>query len=87
MTGIFSPHGLFSVYRLASMQSLLAFDLDGTLAPLMPRPADARVPEGTATLLKALSRVWPLDVITGRAIHDARATRLHAALPVWQPRR
>lgn len=73
MAGLFSPHGLFSVCRLAAVPSVLAFDLDGTLAPLMPRPADARVPEDTAARLRALSRVWPLGVITGRAIDDARA--------------
>ena len=72
MAGLFSPHGLFSVCRLAAVPSVLAFDLDGTLAPLMPRPTDARVPEDTAARLKALSRVWPLGVITGRAVDDAR---------------
>ena len=72
MAGLFSPHGLFSVCRLAALPSVLAFDLDGTLAPLVPRPADARVPEDTAARLKALSRLWPLGVITGRAIDDAR---------------
>ena len=72
MARLFSPHGLFSVCRLAAVPSVLAFDLDGTLAPLMPRPTDARVPEDTAARLKALSRVWPLGVITGRAVDDAR---------------
>lgn len=72
MAGLFSPHGLFSVCRLAAVPSVLAFDLDGTLAPLVPRPTDARVPQDTAARLKALSRVWPLGVITGRAIDDAR---------------
>lgn len=75
MAGLFSPHGLFSVCRLAAVPSVLAFDLDGTLAPLMPRPEDARVPQDTAARLKALSRLWPLGIITGRAIDDAR-TRL-----------
>lgn len=73
MSGLFSPHGLFSVCRLAAVPSVLTFDLDGTLAPLVPRPADARVPDDTAARLKALSRMWPLGVITGRAIDDARA--------------
>lgn len=73
MAGLFSPHGLFSVCRLAAVPSVLAFDLDGTLAPLVPRPEDARVPDETAVRLKALSRLWPLGIITGRAIGDARA--------------
>lgn len=75
MAGLFSPHGLFSVYRLATVPSVLAFDLDGTLAPLVPRSEDAKVPPATAARLKALSKTWPLGVITGRAIDDAR-TRL-----------
>ncbi len=58
--------------RLSAMPSLLAFDLDGTLAPLVPLPANAKVPAHTAAYLKALSRVWPLSVITGRAINDAK---------------
>lgn len=75
MAGLFSPHGLFSMCHLAAVPSVLAFDLDGTLAPLVPRPSGAKVPEDTAARLKALARVWPLGVITGRAIDDAR-TRL-----------
>lgn len=72
MAGLFSPHGLFSVCRLAAVPSVLAFDLDGTLAPLVPRPDDARVPAATAERLKALSRLWPLGIITGRGIDDAK---------------
>lgn len=72
MTALFSPRGLLSVYRLSVSPSLLAFDLDGTLAPLVPLASNARVPANTADKLRALSRVWPLVVITGRAIEDAR---------------
>ena len=73
MAGLFSPHGLLSVYRLSATPSVLAFDLDGTLAPLVPLASDVRVPADTAAHLKALSRVWPLGVITGRAIEDAKS--------------
>lgn len=59
MAGLFSPHGLLSMYRLAAAPSLLAFDLDGTLAPLELHASDAKVPPNTATYLKALARVWP----------------------------
>lgn len=73
MAGLFSPHGLLSVYRLSATPSVLAFDLDGTLAPRVPLASEARVPADTAAQLQALSRVWPLGVITGRAIHDAKS--------------
>lgn len=54
------------------MPSLLAFDLDGTLAPLVSLPANAKVPPHTAACLRALSLLWPLSVITGRAVNDAK---------------
>lgn len=73
MAGLFSPHGLLSVYRLSATPSVLAFDLDGTLAPLVPLASEVRVPSDTAAQLRALSRVWPLGVITGRAIEDAKS--------------
>ena len=63
---------LHRVCRLVTVPSVLAFDLDGTLAPLVPRPADASVTVDTAARLKALSHVWPLGVITGRGVDDAR---------------
>ena len=72
MAEIFSSLGIASLHRLAAVPSVLAFDLDGTLAPIVPDPDDARVPENTAALLIALSRMWPLAIITGRSIADAR---------------
>ncbi len=63
------------MHRLSKAPSLLTFDLDGTLAPLAPLACDARVPPKTVAYLKALSNAWPLGVITGRAIEDAK-TRL-----------
>jgi trehalose 6-phosphate phosphatase len=53
-------------------RSILAFDLDGTLAPLCQHPADARVPAATARRLDALARRWRVAVLTGRGVADAR---------------
>ena len=72
MAEIFSGLGLAALRRLAAVPSVLAFDLDGSLAPIVPNPEDARVPQNTAALLTALSRMWPLAIITGRSIADAR---------------
>ena len=58
--------------RLAASRSLLAFDLDGTLAPLVAERAEASVPPIFAARLRALARLWPVAVITGRALADAR---------------
>lgn len=72
MAEIFSAAGMGRLVRMAAVPSILAFDLDGTLAPIVADPDEARVPETTATLLTALSRLWPLAIITGRSIADAR---------------
>ncbi len=51
---------------------MLAFDLDGTLAPLTDRPTDAVVAPATARRLESLCAAWTVAVITGRAVADAR---------------
>lgn len=51
---------------------LLAFDFDGTLAPIVPRPADARVSQAVARRLDRLSQILPLAIITGRSVDDVR---------------
>jgi trehalose 6-phosphate phosphatase len=47
--------------------ALVVLDFDGTLAPIVPRPQDARPADGTVDALVALaSRVRRLAVVTGR---------------------
>jgi trehalose 6-phosphate phosphatase len=67
-----SAVGLQRIEACATNDALLAFDIDGTLAPIAPRPKDARVPLEVQRGLRALSRVAPVAVITGRAVSDAR---------------
>jgi trehalose 6-phosphate phosphatase len=51
----------------------LFFDIDGTLAPIAPTPADAEVPRPIrAALAKLAARVGLLAVVTGREIGDGR---------------
>jgi trehalose-phosphatase len=51
----------------------LCFDVDGTLAPIVPDPADARVPETTRTQLRRLAgRYGLVACITGRTSEVAR---------------
>lgn len=71
MRHLLSPAGLFSIQQMASLPSVLIFDLDGTLAPLVSHFSDARVPLHTARLLTFLSRLWPIAVVTGRSVKDA----------------
>jgi trehalose 6-phosphate phosphatase len=51
---------------------LLAFDLDGTLAPLAARPDEALVPDDVQHLLAVLAVRTAVAIITGRAVRDAR---------------
>lgn len=52
---------------------LVASDLDGTLAPIVPRPEDARVPSATLAALERLATVAHVAVVTGRDLATARA--------------
>ena len=57
------------------LRPLLAFDFDGTLAPIVDRPDEAVVPESLAHCLAELARSLPIAIITGRSVADVR-TRL-----------
>jgi len=70
---LFSPEGDAALAATMAMRPLLAFDFDGTLAPIVPRPDDARVPMPVARRLDRLARVLPLAIISGRSIDDVRA--------------
>ncbi len=49
-------------------------DFDGTLAPIVDRPADARPLEGAAEALTELAALFPLvAVVSGRSLEDLRA--------------
>lgn len=52
---------------------LLAFDFDGTLAPIVARPEEARIPLAVAARLRALAARLPVAIVTGRSIDDVRA--------------
>jgi trehalose 6-phosphate phosphatase len=57
----------------APKRSAIVLDVDGTLAPIVPRPEDARVPEETrAELVRLVERYAMLAFLTGRTGADAR---------------
>lgn len=56
--------------QLAFCRVLLAFDYDGTLAPIVPRPERARMRPHTAELLARLCALYPCAVISGRSRRD-----------------
>ena len=69
--------------RLAGTPLLVMLDVDGTLAPIAPRPELAAVPERTKELVRALAtrRGVHVAVVSGRAALDARA--MVAPAEVW----
>ena len=67
-----SSAGLSRIRAFLGRDTLLAFDIDGTLAPIVDRPWDARVPPDVQRALKLLSTHVTVAVLTGRAVEDAR---------------
>ena len=57
---------------LVRNRAMLAFDIDGTLAPIAADPSGARIPDDLKEALRALSAHTTVAIITGRAIGDAR---------------
>jgi trehalose 6-phosphate phosphatase len=56
--------------QLAYSNVLLAFDFDGTLAPIVADRGEARMRARTASLLTEVARAYPCAVISGRARRD-----------------
>lgn len=49
-------------------------DFDGTLAPVVPRPDDARAAEGAVEILETLARSYGIvAVVSGRSLEDLKA--------------
>ena len=72
MQPMFSETGMQRLTEMARNRMLCAFDFDGTLAPIMPRPEQVRLPEAARDSLVRLSGYAPVAIITGRSIEDVR---------------
>lgn len=72
MLHLFSPEGELALAAALRQQPLLAFDFDGTLAPIVPRPKDAHISQAVSTRLRALGALLPLAIVTGRTVEDVR---------------
>jgi trehalose 6-phosphate phosphatase len=73
MRHLFSKRGDAALATLMRRRPLLAFDFDGTLAPIVARPDEARVPTALTALLSWLAARVPVAIVTGRAVADVRA--------------
>ena len=69
---LLGPQGLAALAALVRAPALFAFDFDGTLAPIRPRPDDVHVSATIALRLEKLARLRPVAIVTGRQIADVR---------------
>lgn len=81
MAGILAKRNLSILAHFASSNVLLAFDYDGTLAPIASTPGRARMRAETRRLLAHVARRYPCVVISGRALDDLM--RRLGRIPVW----
>lgn len=70
MTYLFSRENRRLLRTFARSNVLLAFDFDGTLAPIVSSPDASVMRDRTRQLLKRASRLYPCTVISGRARRD-----------------
>lgn len=72
MKPLLGREGLEVLTLLGSSRTLLAFDYDGTLAPIVEDREHAGMRPETRGLLVDVGRAYPLAVISGRAREDVR---------------
>lgn len=72
MMHVLSPSNRELLVEFAESRLLVAFDYDGTLAPITADPANASMRERTAELLRELGTRYPCVVISGRARDDVQ---------------
>lgn len=72
MKHLLGAEGLESLRGLAGARALFAFDFDGTLAPIVARPPDARAAIGVRQRLAQLAQCAPVAVVSGRSLADLR---------------
>ncbi|MBC7781232.1 MAG: trehalose-phosphatase, partial [Proteobacteria bacterium] len=62
---LFSIAGEAALVEVIARRPLLAFDFDGTLAPIVPDRAAAVMTPTTASLLARVAELYPCAVISG----------------------
>lgn len=82
MIDILAPANREILEQFAWSNVLLAFDFDGTLAPIVVDPARAAMRRTTRALLTSATQHYPVIVISGRSRSDVRSrvrgTGVHA---------
>lgn len=72
MKYLFSAAGEAALAELLARPTLLAFDFDGTLAPIVTQPQDAVMPDENRQLLATLCALRPVAIISGRSVADLK---------------
>lgn len=72
MINLSQPEGRSALQHFITSNTLFAFDLDGTLAPIVADPAAVSLPDAVQLGMAHLSALAVTAVITGRSCHDAR---------------
>lgn len=71
MIELLSTAGQQALQSFVTPATLFAFDLDGTLAPIVDDPTAARTPDSVRNTLRQLAALAVTAVITGRSCSDA----------------
>jgi len=72
MRWILGDAGRATLAHFARRRPLIALDFDGTLAPIVRRPARAQMRARTRGLLRRVAALYPCVVISGRSLRDLR---------------
>lgn len=72
MNPLFDTSSLRILESLSFTKTIYAFDFDGTLSKIVPVPSDASLSVTTTKLLKELSKLAPVAIISGRSIDDLK---------------
>lgn len=71
MKDLLAPPQRSVIEQLGWARTLVAFDYDGTLAPIVDNPAQARMRRTTRNLLSRVATRYPCAVVSGRSRDDA----------------
>lgn len=69
---LFGDNAISKMRNFIGRDTLFAFDLDGTLAPIVPKPGLIGIPDSIRRELALLNEQAAVAVITGRSRSDAR---------------
>ena len=72
MRKLFTAEGRHALQAVMRLDPLLAFDFDGTLAPIVDHPDHAHARASVSPLLAQLGRRLPIAILTGRSVADVR---------------